>query len=251
MASKESAKSVYFESEGLKLAGTVYPTKKPIRGVIFLHGSAEGGAGRISFREWQKRLQEKNISSLSFDSRGVGDSAMEGVAEFTNSTLANRLNDAESAYKFFINSGFVDSHRVGLVGNSMGGHVAARFAERHRKAISALLLKNAAAYSKNAEDKLMKPSDEFTHAIKDNWQNSPSFSAVKNFRRPVLLVFSEKENVIPKGVEEKYQQAAGFLGQKIVLPEVTHNYLTLRDDASLRALEILYSVSIDFFIRNL
>lgn len=60
----------------------------PIQGVLLLHGaSSSKGRGKVLFEQFQDYLASNNISSLAFDTRGVGTS--EG--EYADSTLEHRL----------------------------------------------------------------------------------------------------------------------------------------------------------------
>lgn len=103
--------------------------------VLFLHGAASPkGRGRVLFEVFQDFLAGNGISSLAYDTRGVGES--EG--EYTDSTLDNRLADAEAAYGRLIKQTEVDVKRLAILGLSMGGHP---------EWFKAVILVNPAAYA--------------------------------------------------------------------------------------------------------
>src|SRR3990172_7800077 len=93
----------FFISDGYELSYRIsHPAQEEtnkIQSVLLLHGaSTPKGRGRVLFEAFQELLAQNGFSSLAFDTRGVGESQ----GEYFDSTLQNRLKDAEEAYQKFI-----------------------------------------------------------------------------------------------------------------------------------------------------
>ena len=180
----------FFISDGYELSYRIsHPAQEEtnkIQSVLLLHcASTPKGRGRVLFEAFQELLAQNGFSSLAFDTRGVGESQ----GEYFDSTLQNRLKDAEEAYQKFIQDRLVDAGRMSLLGVSMGGHIAANLAGRHPEWFQNVILANPAAYGSDAEDKKLQPYTDFTEAIrrKRSWEDSPAFSSLSRFPRRVLL----------------------------------------------------------------
>lgn len=62
---------VKFQSEGVTLAGSILTPKKPFAAVVIVHGSDPVKREM----EFAKRLAKEGIAVLTYDKRGVGESA--------------------------------------------------------------------------------------------------------------------------------------------------------------------------------
>lgn len=238
----------FFISDGNKLAHQINrPTdadgKTP--GVLLLHGSSSAlGKGRVLFETFQAQLADNGFTSMAYDSRGIGDS--EG--EYFDSTLDNRLRDAEAAYQRFLAEDLLDMSKISLVGVSMGGHIAARLAGKHPEWFRNIVFANPAAYSPEAEDKRLKPYTEFTDTIRpeNSWANSLAFTSLARFPGNSLLIRSELDNVVPAEVIERYILAATGRITKVVIPNMPHIFLSGTDAASEAARQFFYQKTINF-----
>ncbi|MBI4058282.1 hypothetical protein HY408_00775 [Candidatus Gottesmanbacteria bacterium] len=105
-----TSKVITFDSDGYKLTGFhSYPiTKTLLPGVLFIHGG--GKYTNNLYESWQEYLCLHGYASLSFFSRGVGNS--EG--SFEKGSLSHRLTDTLTAYNAYITSGIVDPDRIGI-----------------------------------------------------------------------------------------------------------------------------------------
>lgn len=105
-------------------------------GILMLHGFTgnKTEAHRL-FVHIAKSLSEHGFIVLRFDFRGSGDS--EG--EFEDMTLPGEVSDAEVALTFLLRRRNVDRDRVGVIGLSMGGRVAAILASKDRRVKFAIL----------------------------------------------------------------------------------------------------------------
>ncbi|WP_111709823.1 alpha/beta hydrolase family protein [Lutibacter citreus] len=116
-------KNVIFESEGIKLAGTVYSPKHPHSAVVIVHGS-----DRVPRMTKLAELYAKNdILVLTYDKRGVGESGgvYAGPEVGTNNISTDNLNllakDASAAVNIIHQQN--KDLPVGLVGFSQAGWI--------------------------------------------------------------------------------------------------------------------------------
>jgi uncharacterized protein len=207
---------VTFVSDGLVLSGVLSKPKdkKGLPGVLFLHGAGSGSKDR--YKLWSTYLAEHGFACLRFDFRGCGTSG--GI--FEQSGLNNRLTDAKNAYTWFLQSGFIDSNRICVVGSSMGGHVASRLSAY--VPITVLILQSAAAYNSDAESLPLDTS--FTACIRNasDWKTSPAFEALNSFKGNIYTVYGEKDTVIPKSVQKTYEVYARKNGKTTILRNAGH-----------------------------
>lgn len=117
------AENVTFNSEGIKLAGTIYSPKNPYSAIVIVHGSDK--VPRMT--KLAERLAQNDILVLTYDKRGVGESGgiYAGPEVGTNNISIENLNllakDASSAVNVIhkIN----EDLPIGLIGASQAGWV--------------------------------------------------------------------------------------------------------------------------------
>ena len=135
-AAEPRAEEVVFRSGELSLAGTLtWPEASgPVPAVVLIAGSGPqnrdselaGIPGYRPFVELAARLAEHGVAVLRFDERGVG--ASEGDNATADS--ADLAADVEAALDHLRGREGVDPNRVGLLGHSEGGMIAAMIAAR-------------------------------------------------------------------------------------------------------------------------
>ncbi|MFB0534304.1 MAG: alpha/beta hydrolase [Anaerolineae bacterium] len=106
---------VYFESDGLTLAGHLYlPVGQlPYPAVIVCHGLT---SCKENHAEFARFLQERGLAALAFDFRGHGES--QGCLD------AQALHDIGAAIAYLRGRPEVDADWLAIRGSSMGGHYA-------------------------------------------------------------------------------------------------------------------------------
>jgi len=122
---KDSIKTenVTFESEGIKLAGTIYSPERPHSVIVIVHGS--DSVPRMS--KMAKLLAENDILVLTYDKRGVGESGgvYAGPEVGTNNISIENLNllakDASSAVNLIHKKN--KDLPIGLFGASQAGWI--------------------------------------------------------------------------------------------------------------------------------
>ncbi|NAS29921.1 prolyl oligopeptidase family serine peptidase [Flavobacteriaceae bacterium R38] len=115
--------NVVFESEGVKLAGTIYSPNHPHSAVVIVHGSDQ--VPRMT--KFAKLLAKNDILVLTYDKRGVGESGgvYAGPEVGTNNISVENLNllakDASSAVNVVHNR--QKDLPIGLIGASQAGWI--------------------------------------------------------------------------------------------------------------------------------
>lgn len=115
--------NVTFESEGVKLAGTIYSSNHPHSAVVIVHGSDQ--VPRMA--KLAERLAQNDILVLTYDKRGVGESGgiYAGPEVGTNNISIENLNllakDASSAVKVIHKKN--EDLPIGLIGASQAGWI--------------------------------------------------------------------------------------------------------------------------------
>lgn len=115
--------NITFESDGVKLAGTIYSPNNPQSAVVIVHGSDQ--VPRMT--KFAERLAKNNILVLTYDKRGVGESGgvYAGPEVGTNNISVENLillaKDASSAVNV-INNKRKDLP-IGLIGASQAGWI--------------------------------------------------------------------------------------------------------------------------------
>lgn len=214
-------KEINFLSDQLKLTGTAFYNQDNDRrpGFLLIHGSGVR-SNRIGFIKMQEYLAKIGVNSLSFDSRGVGDS--EGSYE--DGGLKNRLTDAQNALSWGSTHKVLSEGQIGVVGFSMGTHIAVRLVELYPN-IRCLALIGAVGYAEDAEDKPL--NQEFSNIIRveNSWINSPVFEAFKEFKGKKRLIYGEYDP-IPYKVREKYKAGLPDIEKEyIVIPNTSHAFI--------------------------
>jgi len=115
--------NVTFDSEGVKLVGTIYSPNHPQSAVVIVHGSDQ--VPRM--KKFAELLAENDILVLTYDKRGVGESGgiYAGPEVGTNNISVENLNllakDASSAVKVIHNKR--KDLPIGLIGASQAGWI--------------------------------------------------------------------------------------------------------------------------------
>ena len=122
------------DKAGIRLAGTLTVPKGqgPFPAVVLVTGSGaqnrdEEILGHKPFLVIADYLARRGIAALRYDDRGVGGSG----GSFSAATTFDFTDDALAALSFLRNRSEIDPKRVGIVGHSEGGIVAAIAASRN------------------------------------------------------------------------------------------------------------------------
>lgn len=132
-------KSLYFENAGTLLAGTLHlpkGRKSKLPAVVLFHGfTGDKVEAHRLFVEASRSLEKAGIISLRFDFRGSGES--EGG--FEEVTPSGEISDGLRAVAVLAGQPRVDPERIGVLGLSLGGYVAACVAGQSKQIKSVAL----------------------------------------------------------------------------------------------------------------
>ena len=231
-------KPLYFENQGQLIAGTLHlpDGPGPHPAVVFCHGfTGNKGETHFLFVKASRELAAHGIASLRFDFRGSGES--EG--EFSDMTPLTEVSDACRALHVLADQPEVDADRLGVVGLSLGGLVAACVAGREPSVKSTVL------WAAVAEIRLMSKLTNEDRSLLDTqgWMDIGGLKLGAGFFRdttkidpvaeiaasksPVLIIHGESDAAVPVSHAEKYFAALRSLSRKVsklILHEADHTF---------------------------
>jgi dipeptidyl aminopeptidase/acylaminoacyl peptidase len=184
------------------LRGTLFiPSGKgPFPAVIFFHGR---GGSRTNYLAMARSLSQRNIITLAFDFRGCGKS--DGKLE--NQTHQMGIEDGMAGLNFLLRQS-VDKDRIGIQGSSFGGYVAVMLLDKYRL-INSLVLRVPAAYSDSFLNSTISASEEKDFfGNEKNWTNSSSYKKIREFKGKLLVIQSEKDELISEIAIRRYYDLA-------------------------------------------
>jgi dienelactone hydrolase len=212
------------------------------------HGGSKDEAGGFSLLA--RTLGEHGIASLRIDFPGCGDSKEDFARE---NNLTNMLNDVRSAKAYLASVAAVDTSRLGLLGYSMGGRIAAIIAAEDPAYKSVVFWSPAVSPGGIDMYNFMQNGDtasfealyaaarengqatytaiygfEQTLALKwfDDMTRIDPLANFGQYRGNVLLVTGAKDEIISTAVAQALTRAAtGALSVKeFEVPEADHGY---------------------------
>lgn len=191
------------------------------------HGGTRNEAG--AFVSIAAGLAARGIASIRMDFPGCGDSA----EPFTENNLGNMLQDIQASRGFAIAQERIDKDRVGLLGFSMGGHLALLLAspDEGYKVIATWapaiaagvdsaveLLGGPAAYAELRSRAVAEGSTPFTTSWGQRQQlglrwftdleESRPLQSIRQFRGPLLVLYGELDEVVSPRLSEAVIAAA-------------------------------------------
>jgi len=178
--------------EGLLLRGDHWIGQAGLPQALLLHGGgASSSRGLAALRE---HLLAQGIGSLAFDFIGHGRTG--GL--LLGSSLASRQAQVDAVLR----AQCVDPSATGVVGFSMGGHIAALSAARHQFAACALVI--PAAYTACAAHLPFGPA--FSAALRQpaSWQDSDAFEALARYAGRLQVISAELDAVVPSDIPARY-----------------------------------------------
>ncbi|MBS7641750.1 MAG: alpha/beta fold hydrolase [Candidatus Bathyarchaeia archaeon] len=207
---------VIFRNEGQCLVGILHiPDGLASRGgrapgIVMFHGFTGNKveAHRL-FIHVARRLCDSGFIVLRFDFRGSGDSD----GEFEDMTIPGEVSDARRALTLLMRQRYVDKSRVGVLGLSMGGRVAAILASMDRR-IGFVVLYSPALGPLRGRMLSWMPREYMdildlggAVEVSSGWYLKKRFfetvdyivpsDVMKDIRAPILIVHGDKDQVIP------------------------------------------------------
>lgn len=202
--------------------------KHPVPAVVLFHGfTGNRMESHMIFVKCSRALARAGIASLRFDFFGSGESD----GDFRQMTLRGEIADAHSAVAFMRAQPEVDPERLGVLGLSLGGAVAATVAASiHARAA---VLWSAVAHTARLRDlveKSLKKIPGRPGAVELNgWELHPRLSEdvlkvepvrhLARFKGPTLIIHPGEDDTVPVSHARDFYQAAGGETKEIVIVE--------------------------------
>lgn len=227
-------KPLTFLSSGFELSAYLHtPTPEPSTMVLMLHGFTGNKieANRL-FVDIARALCGIGLSVFRFDYRCHGESPLpfeEFKLDYAIEDAENALNFIEKAYR---------PKRIGVVGLSMGGHIAIKIASKHQDRISAMvLLAPAVDFGKlveGAKGVAQKVGEYYVfgpHRLKEEGVmsivKSNAMELAESISIPVLIVHAKNDTAVPYRQSEEFFNRLKSLEKRLVLlDEGEHVFLT-------------------------
>jgi hypothetical protein len=203
-----------------------------VPGVAFFHGfTGDRMESHWIFVKCARALAKVGIAALRFDFYGSGESD----GDFREMTLRGEISDARAAVDYFRRQKKIDPKRVGLLGISLGGAIAAELATKVRA--RAVVLWSALAHTAHLRTLAVtsvKPISGGGGAVEyDAREISPHFledaleaepvRSLARFKGPTLIIQPEKDEAVPLSHAQDYYQAAGARAKElVVIPGADH-----------------------------
>jgi uncharacterized protein len=190
--------------DGQHIAGTLVSPATTLPGVLFVHG---WGGSQQQYIARAREIAALGCIGLTFDLRGHAktDAQQETVSRKDN------LEDVLAAYDELVNHPMVDASAMAVVGSSYGGYLAALLTAV--RPVRWLALRVPALY-KDAGWELPKkqlhkdpdlPGYRRRHVRP---QDNRALKACAAFKGDVLIIESERDDIVPHATIENYREAA-------------------------------------------
>ena len=179
-------------TDGENLHGWFVPAAQARAAVLFFHGNAGSIVHRL---DWLPMFQQLRLSVLLVDYRGFG-------ASTGSPSEAGTHIDAETAWRFLTETRGIPAGRIVVMGESLGGAVAARLAARVHPA--ALVLHSAFTSAPDLAADLYP----FLPARLLTRFDYNTLDAVMKLRCPLLVAHSPGDEIVPVAHGRRLHDAA-------------------------------------------
>ncbi len=211
--------------------------RKPAPGVVFFHGfTGDRMESHWLFVKCARSLAEAGVASLRFDFYGSGES--EG--EFCEVTLQGEIADARDAVNYFRRQKGIDPRRLGLLGLSMGGAIAACLAAGVRA--RAMVLWSALAHPQELRglaERNTRPlpgakglheygGHQVSERFLEGLDGVEPLREIARFKGPTLILHPENDEHLPlHHPEDLYRHSAAREKEKVIIPGADHVFTSV------------------------
>lgn len=203
--------------------------------VLIFHGFSGCQPGpHFMFKLLSRLLEKESIASLRFDFLGSGESD----GNFEDMTFLMEVKEAELILDYAKKLGY---KKIGIVGLSMGGGVAAMTAGRRPKDVDASCLWSAVGdapriIKENTTEDMERSMEELgvvdvgglllSKAFTDEMDSGmiDIYKTVSNYSGPILIVHGDADTTVPIENAYKYKDIFGNRGELFVVKGSDHVY---------------------------
>jgi hypothetical protein len=210
----------------------------PFPGVVFYHGR---GSTRANYLPMAENLAQNGIMALAFDFRGCGESD----GEFKNQTHKMGIEDGKAALEFLLTQN-VDRQRIGIQGTSFGGYVTGMILNDY-DFIKSVVLRVPSAHSMITLISKPTPTDNYFQK-RENWINSSSYKGLEKFKGDLLVIESEKDELLPPEEVQKYYNIAINVAKRKLFVQKNAGH-SLSDNPEGR--REFNEITVDWFLKTL
>jgi dienelactone hydrolase len=206
-------------------------------GVVLLHGfTGDRMESHWLFVKTSRALARAGIASLRFDFFGSGESD----GEFREASLETEVADAQDAADFLRRESGMDPERLGIMGLSLGGAIAALVAEPLRA--RALVLWSAVAHlplMRRFAESFARPlpgadgdaeygGHRVSHKFLDAADRLDPLAGVAAFTGPTLIIHPERDEHLPLTHPADYLRSSGAaIKEKVIVSNADHTFTSV------------------------
>ncbi len=209
--------SIVYESRGHKIFGVIHrgtnPSMHGCPGIVMYHGfmASKCQPPHRLFVQLAEKLARIGIVSLRIDLPGRGDSEGESI----DLTVEDDLDAAQQAIDVLSSQLDVDGKRIGLVGISWGGILAATLSGRDSRVAATLLLSTAPYEQVRWKPKFQKVTGRRVYKFVGNLVGDQFFAGLKQLhplddlaqtRGSVAYIYGTKDRLIGLAALDHLQQ---------------------------------------------
>lgn len=224
---------ITFTFEGSQLFGIMHIPERarPLPVVVMYHGlTGHHLESHLLFVKISRALAKVGIASFRFDFRGSGNS--EG--DFQDMTISREIDDALAGLDFISVQSWVDDNRIGVLGLSLGGGIAAVVTGRDDRVKSAVLLSAVARPKEDfahippiepTEDEL--PAQYIGAEFQKDLDNFRPLDEIVKRKSSIMIIHGTDDEIIPCSRAEDYQNvllSAHIPHKVMIIPQANHTY---------------------------
>lgn len=194
--------------------------------VVLCHGfTGDRMESHWLFVKFSRALARAGLASLRFDFYGSGESD----GEFREMTLRGEIADGRAAVALVRAQTEIDPERVGLLGISLGGAVAATLAPSVKAKV--LVLWSAVAHTARLREQMKKlirkvpgkpgaieyGAHEINPRLEEDLLKVEPIRHLARFKGPTLIVHPENDDTVPVSHARDFFQAAGAEAKELAI----------------------------------
>lgn len=258
-AAYASSEKVSIEANGRLIPAvvTLPEGEGPFPAVVLNHGHGGSKDENVGFIGVADALAEAGIASIRMDFPGCGES----TESFKLNTLTNMEADSDAAKDYLVANYPVDGERLGILGYSMGGLIAAEITERDDnpyKAVALLagalvkieelapnLFGDIAVYDALRSEAMENGYATFTNIyettldLSKEWfldlEASDGIKSISGYEGDVLIVYGDKDTMVPDYMNQAIIDVLED-AEVVVVPGADHGYGFYSDQPDVTAL---------------